>query len=226
MTTQLVGTKDLLKGGHRASSGFFGFFSSSDKKQLVPVAPVVETPKPESRTIDETIRLLKRAQKTIEKAERIITEQTLRIQNLEDMNTVDELTGFLNPRGFERAFQRERSRLVAEKGRNALIVLIEMENFDFVQNKHGARTSDACLKVMSRVLRDEIREMDTVGRIKKSEFAVLFTGAQADIALERAQKLALKVNSLALPLGRESVPVSASIRLQDFGPNTPFYSLF
>ena len=231
MSSELAETKNInAKGSFAFSDSFLGWLvPQKSRKDIVPMTPPTVNalpPQRDTRMIEDTILLLKRAQNTIEKAERIISEQTVRIQNLEDMNTVDELTGFLNPRGFERAFQRERQRLAADQTRSGMIVLIEMENFDFVQSKFGARTADACLKLMSRILRDEIREMDSVGRMKKSEFALLFTGSAADIALDRTQKLAMRVNSLNLPKGRERIPISASIRLQDFSAETQFYSLF
>ncbi len=180
----------------------------------------------EDKTIDETINLLKRAQKTIEKAERVITNQTKRIQSLEELNTADELTGLLNHRGFEHAFQRERSRLSRNTEQNGMVILIEIENFDHVKSKHGQKTSDSCLKLVASILRDEIRNMDSLARIKKDGFALLFSGANTDVALDRTQRLALKINNLSLIKGIREIPINASISLQDFRPNTEFQTLF
>lgn len=199
------------------SSGFLGLFSNKNQSLA---------PQTEDRKIMETIDLLKRAQKTIEKAERVITEQTKHIQSLETVNMLDELTGLLSYRGFQQAFQRERSRLQRENGRNGMITLIEIENFDHVRAKHGKATSEACLKMVAKLLRNEIRDMDSVGRIRGDEFALLFAGATTDVALERTQRLALKINSLSLAKGEENIQISASIRLQDFGPETEFSTFF
>lgn len=212
MTTNLAEQKYANK----ANPGLFGLFTGREQN----------TEKTDHKTIHETINLLKRAQKTIEKAERVITEQTKRIQSLEDTNTVDALTGFLNYRGFEQAFVRERSRLSRQLDSAGMIVLIEIENFDHVKAKHGKTTSEACLKLVSNILRDEIRDMDSAARLKKNEFALLFAGASTDIALDRTQKLALKVNNLSLVKGTQEIQISASIRLQDFNESTEFSTLF
>lgn len=211
MSTQLIEHKT----GPNRAARFFGLFSANAPSGVQ-----------ESRSLDETILLLKRAQKTIEKAERIIIQQNNRIDALEDQETVDALTGFLNKRGFEKAFLRERARLERQKARSALIILVEMENFDHIKSKHGIRAVESCLQMMSHVLRDEMHEYDSVARISKTEFALLFASSATDKALDRTQKLSIKLNNLSLLHGALDIPISASIRLQDFNEHTEFTNIF
>ena len=80
--------------------------------------------------------------------------------------------------------------------------------------------------MVSGLLRNEIRAMDSLARIKKDGFALLLSGTNTSKILDRSQKLAMKINNLSLISETQEIPVSASISLQDYGPETEFRMLF
>lgn len=169
------------------------------------------------RSIGATIALLKRAQVTIEKAERRIATQGERIRLLEDLNTTDELTGLFNRRGMALALNREIARIRRGHSSSSLLVFIDMENLAAVSEQYSAQAGESCLKLVARILEIETRSMDLAARICESGFALLFSGSPADVALERTQKLALRLNNLSLIRRGREIQINTSIGLKAIG---------
>lgn len=169
------------------------------------------------RSIGATIALLKRAQATIEKAERKIALQSERIRILEDLSMTDELTGLYNRRGLYNAFLREVARARRGQIDGGLVIFVDVDNLAAVNEKYSAQAGECCLKFLARIIATETRAMDTAARLDNGEFVLLFSGTAADEALERAQKLALRLNNLSLIRRGREIQISTSIGLRAFG---------
>ena len=95
----------------------------------------------------------------------------------------DMLTGLFNRRRFEAELARhlgERSR----SGDSGAVLLLDLNHFKQVNDKHGHHAGDRVLVHVAEVLRARLRGSDVVGRIGGDEFAVLLregdvAGAQA-----------------------------------------------
>jgi diguanylate cyclase (GGDEF)-like protein len=169
------------------------------------------------RSIGAAVALLKKAQETIEQAEEKIAVQDLRIRTLEELTTTDELTGLHNRRGFLNAFSREIARIKRGYGNGGILVLVEIDSFESTRRAFGSEASDACVALVARILAGEVRAMDMVARLKKDAFVLLLSGTAAYDALERAQKLALRLNNLSLIRDKQEIQISASIGLKAYG---------
>ena len=92
-----------------------------------------------------------------------------------DQAMTDALTGLHNRRGFElqlgRLLGRERD---AREG--LLIALIDLDHFKRVNDVHGHPFGDSVLVLLSRLLRDHVREGDVVVRWGGEEFLVIAAG--------------------------------------------------
>lgn len=170
------------------------------------------------RSISATIALLKRAQNIIERAEQKIALQSERIRVLEELKAVDELTGLHNRRGFCLVFAREIARTQRGLNDGGLLVLVEMDNMASVASTYGHDTADSCLKLIARIIEGETRAMDISARINPGEFVLLFSNTASDVALERAQKLASRLNNLSLIRRGREIQISTSISLNAYGP--------
>lgn len=170
------------------------------------------------RSISATIALLKRAQNVIENAEHKILLQNERIRVLEELKSIDELTGLHNRRGFHTAFAREIA--CTRRGLNdgGLLVLVDMENLASVVENYGEEAAESCLKLVARIIEGETRAMDISARINPGEFVLLFSNTASDVALERAQKLASRLNNLSLIRRGREIQISTSIGLTAYGP--------
>ncbi|MFM2045092.1 MAG: hypothetical protein RLY86_3668 [Pseudomonadota bacterium] len=153
----------------------------------------------------------------LEEAERTIAEQRDRIECLEAQAMTDELTGLLNRRGFHTVFRRE---LAAGRrtGIGGVMVMIDLDGFKAINDRHGHLAGDAYLQQVARALRDNVRAHDIVARLGGDEFVVLLIGVDAEQGMARAAALAETVRNQACAWNGEQLPLRASFGPEPFGP--------
>ena len=85
---------------------------------------------------------------------------------------LDPLTGTANRRGFERALEVELERS-ARRGHPCALVIVDLDDFKLVNDRHGHGVGDEVLVMLAERLRDSVRSADTVARLGGEEFALL-----------------------------------------------------
>jgi len=143
-------------------------------------------------------------------AEYLISEQKRRLAHFEQLCVTDELTGLLNRRGFEGEIARTMAgaRRYREKG---VLLYIDLDGFKPVNDCHGHAAGDAVLRLVAKLLTDNVRETDFVARLGGDEFSVLLTRTTWEDGLGRAEAFALDWK------GRP-IAVRASFGFQTYGP--------
>ena len=103
----------------------------------------------------------------------------------------DSLTGLRNRRCFERDIADQVSR-ARRYGELATLLLLDLDGFKAINDRHGHRMGDRLLKTIGNALRARLRESDVVARVGGDEFAVLMPYAGA----ERAAIIAADIRDL------------------------------
>lgn len=101
------------------------------------------------------------------------------VAELKDNSTIDSLSGVRNRYGFDKYSQR----LAAKAGllkKSVVVVICDIDRFKSINDTYGHVFGDKVIAAMGRILRDNVRETDCVGRIGGEEFAVLMYSATAD----------------------------------------------
>ena len=93
------------------------------------------------------------------------------IDQLVDLSSRDALTGLANRRSFALALARELDR-VARSGEQALLLMVDIDHFKLVNDRHGHGIGDAVIRKVGQVLAETVRPMDLVARIGGEEFVV------------------------------------------------------
>lgn len=120
----------------------------------------------------------------------------------------DSLTGLFN-RG---AFRARAERLLADAGRPAALLAIDLDRFKQVNDRFGHAAGDAALVHLARLIERHVRPGDVVGRLGGDEFMVLLPGAGADSAELVVRRLQNALRNAPLPLGDEvALPLAMSI---------------
>ena len=109
-------------------------------------------------------------------------------RQLERLNRIDVLTGLPNRRHWNEAVTGELARFLRTR-RPAVVLLIDVDNFKEVNDRHGHGTGDEVLRCIAGVLRASIREIDTPARYGGDEFGVLLTETDARGAREVAERI-------------------------------------
>jgi diguanylate cyclase (GGDEF)-like protein len=120
----------------------------------------------------------------------------------------DPVTGCMNHRAMRRRLSEEIGRATRTEGKLACL-LIDLDNFKLVNDRHGHSAGDALLRDVAQALMGEFRAFDRVARYGGDEFVVILAGADlesAAVAAERARERMLGLSSFDVTPG-----VSASI---------------
>jgi diguanylate cyclase (GGDEF)-like protein len=128
---------------------------------------------------------------------------------LERLSHEDSLTGLANRRRWDAGLADACAR-ARDDGTPLAVVLIDVDHFKVVNDRHGHAAGDALLRALADVLRRRVRSTDLAARIGGDEFAVLLPGAD----LDRAVRLAEQLRSAAQLLRPEGVdPDAVSVSL-------------
>src|SRR5262249_49476024 len=139
-----------------------------------------------------------------------ITDLVRNAQQMEQLATIDSMTGLYNRRHFMVLAASEWSRFLRYY-RSLSVLLIDIDHFKSVNDRYGHAVGDETLVHVANACLEGKRSSDIVGRLGGEEFAMLLPETdlyQARIVAERVCK-----SIAAMPLTTHSVHfnVSASI---------------
>lgn len=140
-----------------------------------------------------------------------ISERYQREQRLQLEASTDTLTGLANRRCF--ALEAEQAVRLAHKSQRPLAVLaLDLDHFKRVNDEHGHDAGDVVLSTVAQRFRASLREQDLAARMGGEEFAALLPDADAERALQVAERVrkAIEAAPVALPSG-VTLAVTASL---------------
>jgi diguanylate cyclase len=128
--------------------------------------------------------------KQVQESEAKIRKLEEELAQVSELVREDQLTGALNRRGMDEAFEREATR--ADRSRTPLCVaLIDIDNFKRLNDTLGHHAGDQALIYLSNVIKDALRPSDSVARYGGEEFVVVLPGIcleEATATIERLQR--------------------------------------
>jgi diguanylate cyclase (GGDEF)-like protein len=141
-------------------------------------------------------------------------EEELQIANkhLDELASLDGLSGLANRRGFDRQIEREWQR-AAERGDPIALMMVDIDHFKLFNDRYGHVAGDTCLRAVGETLSlVSLEEAVLVARYGGEEFALLLPG----LDIERAAALAdearrsveeLMINHSESPCGHVTVSI-------------------
>jgi len=163
--------------------------------------------------VEQRTAELNRALKTHARNNNILRKTN---KELEYYATTDELTGLLNRRClFERADQEAyRSK---RYGRSMVLAMLDIDFFKAVNDKYGHQAGDCVLAQIAKVLANNMREHDIIGRIGGEEFAIVMPDTELVGGKELCERIRLAIYEEQITIGSQSVSVSTSIGITSLG---------
>ncbi len=144
--------------------------------------------------------------------ERDVTLDKRRLDELEVFADRDTLTGILNRRALLRSLESE-MREAAARGAGPCLAFLDVDHFKAVNDTHGHPAGDAVLVGVADRLAENIRRVDTVGRIGGEEFAVCMPSITLSEAASVAERLRRAVGGTPMdtPAGPVTVTISVGV---------------
>ena len=121
---------------------------------------------------------------------------------------LDPLTGVLNRRAFHDVL---RQRLQGGAREAGALLMLDLDRFKTVNDRHGHAAGDMLLCALARRLRYALRPNDRVARMGGDEFLVLVDTLPAEQSLEPVVRRLRRVVEQPVAVGTERVDVGASI---------------
>lgn len=126
--------------------------------------------------------------KQVNASETRIKELEHELSQISELVREDQLTGALNRRGMDAAFENEATR--ADRSHAPLCVaLLDIDNFKYLNDTLGHHAGDKALIHLSNVIREMLRPSDTIARYGGEEFVILLPGSHLDEAAATIERL-------------------------------------
>jgi diguanylate cyclase (GGDEF)-like protein len=138
------------------------------------------------------------------------------------LSTIDPLTGACNRRAFHEIAEREMAR-AQRNGQPLSVVMIDLDRFREVNERHGHRVGDQVLQGVVRLLRSALRQEDMVVRFAGEQFLVFLPGVPGPGAVVVAGRLrrVLAQTPIAVEQAQVAITVSAGVAARlDEGPES------
>ncbi|WP_169568612.1 GGDEF domain-containing protein [Sneathiella limimaris] len=157
-------------------------------------------------------------------AEQHIAEQQMRIRELENMSTTDELTGLANRRGLKNYMQKVLSS-AKRYNETGVIGFLDLNDFKKINDTYGHDAGDIVLKKLSKLLEANLRDTDFVARLGGDEFVFILEKADTTCGLKRAAEIRDIINATDVKLKRATIRLSSSMGLAIYDKNSTYDDL-
>ncbi len=182
-------------------------------REITDTASVMGIPEIEltSKVRDAIMALMRE----VEKLRRELDSNRAQITELKRMADQDSLIAVFN----RRAFVRELSRVLSYSeryGTPSSVLYFDINSFKAINDTYGHAAGDAVIERVAKILTEEVRESDVVGRLGGDEFGVILSHADNGTAREKAQMLAQRIRDSAFAWDGHSIKLDVAYGIYSF----------
>jgi two-component system chemotaxis response regulator CheY len=120
-------------------------------------------------------------------------------EQMEILAMRDGLTGLLNRRAIEEYAESEFS-IASRKERAMSVIMIDIDHFKSVNDRFGHKSGDQTLQQVAKVLTNDLRNYDRVGRWGGEEFILILPDTQLKDAGTVAERVRVRVAEMKLSM--------------------------
>lgn len=131
-------------------------------------------------------------------------------EELKKLNRYDELTGLLTRRSFLEAAHKELL-LASRHGYAVSLVSLAIDDFEELKKRYAQQMASQAFRACAKVLKEGLRETDTLARYGEDSFMVLMPYTEVEQAREVASRLQEQLYLSPLKIEWEDIKLSISI---------------
>ena len=144
-------------------------------------------------------------------AQAAIALQNARLYNeVQQLATMDELTGVFNRRGLFQLAEREVDRALRYQ-RSLAVMMLDIDCFKAVNDIYGHLVGDRILRAVVERCREYLRVFDLIGRYGGEEFLLVLPETNDAEALGVAERLRRTIEQMRVPVGENEIAVTVSL---------------
>lgn len=150
----------------------------------------------------------------------IFSDITLRKKIEEKLHieaTTDPLTQLFNRR-FLLSILESLTETVKEERKPFSIIMADIDNFKHINDTYGHEVGDEVLKELAKILKENLRERDIIGRWGGEEFLIILFDTTLEDAYHVAEKLRKKVEESLMPK-KIKITISLGVSEHSFNEN-------
>lgn len=152
---------------------------------------------------DVSLKILAAMSERIRRADELIND-------LSNLSLRDQLTGLQNRLAFDQRLEEEAAR-ARRYASSFSIILVDLHEFDSINDRHGRLVGDQILQWVGRLLNEHTRASDVPFRFDEDMFSILCPWTSADVAGRLASRLTALVGEAKPPVaGGVSVALDAA----------------
>ena len=149
-------------------------------------------------------------------AELVLEKKKLEETNekLNRLVAYDSLTGLFNRREFEKIVNKTLLEMKRYQS-NSCIMIIDIDHFKDVNDQFGHPVGDEILKVVSLLVKDELREIDSIARWGGEEFIILLHNTPAQDGICVAERIRSVIEKNKFLFDEHEIRITASIGVSE-----------
>ncbi len=120
-------------------------------------------------------------------------------QQMEALAMYDSLTGMLNRRAVEEYAESEFN-MAVRKGRALSVILLDIDHFKSVNDRFGHKFGDLTLQQVAKILTEDLRNYDRIGRWGGEEFILILPDTQLQDAVTVAERVRVRMAEMRMSL--------------------------
>jgi len=127
----------------------------------------------------------------------------------------DTLTNLFNRRHFEERLSAETQKAFESEG-NLSMIMVDIDHFKKVNDTFGHDGGDKVLREIASLLKNSVRQHDTVARYGGEEFVLLLPGAPLDPTSVVAERIRRLVENTPFNMGQTQIRITISLGISNF----------
>jgi diguanylate cyclase len=156
--------------------------------------------------------------KKVEAQQKVISELRSKLETVEAEANLDPLTDLFNRRSLERALE-EFFTLCKQSKMSFSLVLIDFDDFKYVNDNYGHHVGDLVLARVAKILRTNMRAKDIVGRWGGDEFMAILPNTDLENAKKVVERIKSQIGKMEILAEGKRFKVSISAGVVQFGEN-------
>lgn len=162
----------------------------------------------------KTAELLARVKNHLElkatqaKLKKLLEEQAVLMQELRKLATTDPLTGIWNRRHLFNLAERELEK-IRRDSHSFSVLMLDIDHFKKINDTYGHKLGDEAIKFTAKIIYQNIRKIDMLGRYGGEEFVVFLPDTNLGIAHKVGERIRKNIEKSTIP--RESINIKLTL---------------